>query len=297
VTAQRLLCTSLLVQKRSGTARSVLVRAQIERSAQFHCARLKTRACVSYTDAYLALCGPSKSPTATNLSYRIKAQAILPPMNPLASFATLIATAQGLADAVNVRDNVYLRPALACKAVAARLGSGLILLRAFLRRLIILIALDLEWSLVDKRGPMKRPHGRKATSSAGFSLGGLDTQNASPWLNSDGPAFKPREKTVPGSPTHIDMTKLYAHFDYLAGIAADPLAKAKRLAFHLARAYPYNQYGIIIAPQGPKRIAGRWGTRVSASYDAMAASILTKSRTRPPPLPPPRTHWPTITAL
>jgi hypothetical protein len=218
-------------------------------------------------------------------------------MNPLASFTFLINTAQSLVSAVTTRDNLHIRPVWARQAVAARLRSGMIVLRAFLRRLIILIALELEWGLVDTRGAMKRPHGRKSKSSAGFSIAGLDTQGASPWLNAVGPQFKTVVKSDGSrgynTPVNIDMSKLYAQLDYLAGLAANPLAKAKRLAFHLARTYQ----GIILAPQGPKRIAGRWGTQVSASYDAIAGSIIMKSRNRPPPLPPPRTHWPTITAF
>jgi hypothetical protein len=211
-------------------------------------------------------------------------------MNPLASFTMLIATAQSLADAVNVRDNVYLRPALATKAVAARLGSGLILLRAFVRRLIILIALEMEWSLVDTRGAMKRPHGRASKSHAVLNLGGLETYKDSSWLNGYGP-----ETTAVRTPepTQINMAKLYAQLDYLAKLAANPAAKAKRLAFHMARTHE----GMILAPQGPRRIAGRWGTQVSAFYDAIAMAIMEQSRSRPPPLPPPRTIWPTITAL
>jgi hypothetical protein len=218
-------------------------------------------------------------------------------MNPLASFAFLITTVQSLAMAVNARDNLYLRPALARKSVAARLASGMRVLRAFLRRLIILIALELEWSLVDKRGEMKRPHKRKSKSSAGFNLQGLDGDKPSPWLNGDGPNFKAVLQTEQSHwfnpPVQVDMAKFYAQLDFLAGIAKNPLAKAKRLAFRLAR----TRHGIIIAPQGPARIAGRWGTEVRASFDAMAGSIITQSRNRPPPLPPPRTHWPTITAL
>ena len=216
-------------------------------------------------------------------------------MNPLASFAFLITTVQRLVAAVNTRDNLHLRPPVAYKAVAARLASGMRILRAFLRSLIILIALDMEWSLVDTRGAMKRPHGHKSTSScAGFSLKGLDANKVSPWLNSDGPQFKTvQDSQTYSTPIPIDMAKLYAQLDFLAGIAANPIAKAKRLAFHLAR----TQQGIIMAPEGPKRLAGRWGTDVRASFDAMAASIITQSRNRPPPLPPPRTHWPTITAL
>ena len=216
-------------------------------------------------------------------------------MNPLAAFAFLIATVQSLVAAVNTRDNLHLRPALARRSVAARLASGMRVLRAFLRRLIILIALDLEWGLVDTRGAMKRPHKRKSASScAGFSLKGLDADKVSPWLNSDGPQFKTvQDSQTYSTPIPIDMTKLYAQLDFLAGIAANPIAKAKRLAFHLAR----TRHGILMAPEGPTRIAGRWGTEVRASFDAMAASIITQSRNRPPPLPPPRNQWPMITAL
>jgi hypothetical protein len=214
-------------------------------------------------------------------------------MNLLASFAILIATAQSLAGAVNMRDDLHVRPATARKAVASRLVNGIRLLRAFLRRLIILIALEMEWGLVDTRGAMKRPHGRKTTLRAAFSLGGLDADKVSPWLNADGLRYKTEPNTGKRTNVPVNMAKLYAQLDFLTGIAANPMAKAKRLAFHLARTH----HGIIMAPKGPMRIAGRWGTQVSASYDVMAASIITQSRNRPPPLPPPRAQWPTISAL
>jgi hypothetical protein len=231
--------------------------------------------------------------TAKNLSYPNRSWRIFMPMNLLASFAFLIATVQSLVAAVNTRDNLHIRPPLAQKAVAVRLASGLRLLRAFLRRLIILIALEMEWHLVDKRGAMKRPHKCKSNSSAGLSLKGLDAQGFSPWLNGDGPQFQTTRGQTPTTPVSVDMAKLYAQLDFLSKIAANPIAKAKRLAFHLARTHQ----GIIMAPEGPRRIAGRWGTEVRASFDAMAAAIITQSRNRPPPLPPPRTQWPTITAL
>jgi hypothetical protein len=215
-------------------------------------------------------------------------------MNPLSSFAMLITTGQILASAVTTRDNLHLRPVVSTKAVAGRLVTGLILLRAYLRRLIILIALKLEWSLVDKRGVMKRPHGRKMTpTSAKLSLTCLDSVQVSPWLNSDGPKFKKGHAPTFDQPVPVNMSGLYAQLDFLSAIAANPLAKAERLAFHLAR----RREGIIVAPLGPKRVAGRWGTQVRATYDALSDFILIESRSRPPPLPPPRTHWPMITAL
>jgi hypothetical protein len=219
-------------------------------------------------------------------------------MNPLASFTMLIATAQSLASAVTARDNVHFRRATERKAVAQRLISGLRILRSFLRRLIILIALELEWSLVDTRGPMTRfPKRKMKPSLAKLSLTYFDADKVSPWLNNDGPQFKPaaisQNEQGTNPPVYIDMAGLYAQLDFLSGIAANPLAKAKRLAFHLAR----KRHGIFMAPSGPWRIAGRWGTQVSTYFDLMAGEIPTKSRNRPPPLPPRRWRGPSITVL
>jgi hypothetical protein len=137
---------------------------------------------------------------------------ILPAMNPLSSFTMLITTAQLLVAAVTTRDNLLLRPVVSTKAVAGRLVTGLILLRAYVRRLIILIALKLEWSLVDKRGPMKRPHGRKMTpTSAKLSLTCLHSDKVSPWLNSDGPKFKPMNKPNFDQPMPVNMAGIAAH--------------------------------------------------------------------------------------
>jgi hypothetical protein len=219
-------------------------------------------------------------------------------MNPPTSFAMIIATAQNLVAMVNTRDGLHLRPEFARQAIAARLKSGLIVLRTFLRRLIILIALDLEWGLVDTRGEMKRPHGRKSKPSDGFHLPNLDAMSGGHWLDSHNPDHYPRAKSQNEAGTnpavYVDMTRLYAQLVFLAKIAENPYPKAKRLAFHLARTYQ----GPILTLKGPKRIAGRWGTEVRAFYDWLPALIVEKSKNRPPPLPPPRpARWPTITVL
>jgi hypothetical protein len=223
-------------------------------------------------------------------------------MKPLAAFTYLITTATNLAAAVNTRDDLHLRPEIARKAVAARLVSGLRVLKAFLRRLILLIALDLEWGLIDTRGEMKRPHGRKSKSFCYKpNLHILDPDTLSPWIGGNCPKFvidkmyEPRQVRDPryNPPVYVEMAKLYAQLSYLSDLAANPLAKAKRLAFHIAR----TREGIILAPDPIKRIPGRWDTEVRALYFAMWASIAEKARSRPPPLPPPRTHWPMITVL
>jgi hypothetical protein len=218
-------------------------------------------------------------------------------MRPPSNFTRLIATAQNLVAMVNTRDSLHLRPDYARKSVAARMKSGLIVLKTFLRRLIILIALDLEWGLVDTRGEMKRPHRRKAKPSDGFQLSLLDAQKGGHWLANYNPDHYPRAKSQRDYGTNpavtVDMAKLYAYLAFLSRIADNPYPKAKRLAYHLAR----NRPGYILASEGPKRIAGRWGTEIRAHYDGLPALIVDQSRNRPPPLPPPRNQWPMITAL
>jgi hypothetical protein len=86
-------------------------------------------------------------------------------------------------------------------------------LRAFLRRLIIPIALELERRLVETREKMNRPHGRKAKPSAAkVSPKGLDPHKTSFWPNADGPHFKTKLKISDGhsKPIPVDMAKLYA---------------------------------------------------------------------------------------
>jgi hypothetical protein len=222
---------------------------------------------------------------------------MLKAMNPSSNFTRLIAVAQSLAAMVNTRDDLHLRPAIARKSVAGRLVSGLIVLKTFLRRLIILMALDLEWGLVDTRGAIKRPHKRKSKPSCPFNLPLLDYSKVSPWIKAVPPNFKPRVRSQNDYGTNpavfVDMARLYAYLTFLSKIADNPYPKAKRLAFHLAR----NRTGPILAGEGPKRIAGHWGTEVRTYYDWLPALIIDQSRNRPPPLPPPRNHWPMITAL
>jgi hypothetical protein len=69
---------------------------------------------------------------------------------------------------VRVRDELYLvRPAFAARAVARRLAAGLAHEEAYLRRVLIVMALELEPTLKDRRGPMRRPHSRRAKNGVG----------------------------------------------------------------------------------------------------------------------------------
>jgi hypothetical protein len=166
-------------------------------------------------------------------------------MTPPPAFVRLIAIVQTVLDLVVTRDDLHVRPSWARQAVAVRLKQGLALVRAYLRRLIILLALELEWNLVDTRGPMKRPHGRKATSPSGPNLTCLDNGHISPWEKGVKVTFKDKPKPAlenrrrPGAPVYVQMNKLYAQLNYLAKLVTNPMPKAQRLAFHLRRSRPY----------------------------------------------------------
>jgi hypothetical protein len=219
-------------------------------------------------------------------------------MHPvLISCRFLLATLQALLDQVRARDNVYLdRPAFGARGMARRLAAGLRLVEAYLRRVLLVMALELEPTLVDVRGPMRRPHGRKRKAQAGphFCILPKDLPPSDATLL----AFERCKdnlmwlcKGVPPQP--VALGRLYQRLDQLTAIVTDPLARAQRLAFYLAR----TKEGPILAPDPTLRPPGSWGTEARASFVALEHEIVTRSRNRPPPLRPPRRCWPSVTSF
>jgi hypothetical protein len=214
------------------------------------------------------------------------------------SFAFLLGLARSLLAQVTAADGLVDRPARPRPAVIRRLASGVRVLASFVRRLLVLMALSMEHRLVDRVDasiPLPRPTGRSTCRSAvrfkvlapPFTGPRAVDQPVETWLDRVG-GTAPARRPQPVSPA-----KLYRLLDLLAAIVADPEPRARRLAFHLAR----RREGPILPPFGPTRIAGQWGTEVRASHEAMAGAILSASRVRPPPLPPPRRAGPTLTSL
>lgn len=213
------------------------------------------------------------------------------------SFTFLMGLARSLLARVTARDGLGMRPADVRPAVVGRLAAGVAVLASFVRRLLVLMALSMEHGLVDRidrAKPLARPHGRRGASGARFVVLEPRLTRVSEadraverWFDRAGQQSKARGAALP-SPA-----KLYRLLDVLANIVADPEPRARRLAFHLAR----RRDGPILSPAGPASIAGYWGMEVRASHDAMAAAILSASRLRPPPLPPPRQAGPEITSF
>jgi hypothetical protein len=187
------------------------------------------------------------------------------------------------------------RPEFVMRAVAARLRTGVRALEAFLRRVLILMALEMEADLVvapqvenlarEKGGRKLRVtkpflqiyNGPARPLSVDFKHG-FDASSACSGA-SDLPT---PAATLP--PILVPISKWLAQLDYLHAIATDPIAKARRVAFSLAR----RRHGILMAPPSPPHLLRQCGNDIFVTFDAMAFQIMQKSRLRPPPLPPPR---------
>jgi hypothetical protein len=183
------------------------------------------------------------------------------------------------------------RPGFVRAAIAARLRTGVRALEAFLRRILILMALDIEPDLICIERPenlarakarkmrrVKKPFLRIYPSNYGPPTFEFEQRSWVPYTTD----VHTHDAALP--PLTVPIGRWLAQLDYLHAIAKDPVAKARRLAFSLAR----SRHGILMAPPSPPRLVGRCGTEISAIHDAMAYQIIEKSRTRPPPLPPPR---------
>lgn len=211
----------------------------------------------------------------------------------LAPFIFALSQASQLRARVIGASELMGRPAFVRKAVAARLRQGVRALEAFLRRILILMALDIEPDLVAQIQPenLARAKGRKVRARKVF-LRIFPTPNGAHTFD-----FKQRfgAPCASGLPSHAaalpPVTVPIGHWlqqlDYLQTIITDPIARARRLAFTLAR----SRHGLLMAPHQHPRVMRGCGTEPNAIYDAMAFQIMQKSRSRPPPLPPPR-RWP-----
>ena len=218
----------------------------------------------------------------------------------LAPFTFALSQASYLRDRVLGVSELFGRPALVRKAVAARLRKGVRALEAFLRRILILMALELEPDLVAElqfenlaRAKARKVRARKAFLRIFPTPGRAHTFDFKQCFGAPRASeTPPHAAAMP--PVKVPIGYWLRQLDYLQTIIKDPVAKAKRLAFSLARRH----HGLLLAPDQYRRVMRGCGTEPSTIFDAMAFQIMQKSRSRPPPLPPPR-RWlkPMITLL
>jgi hypothetical protein len=212
----------------------------------------------------------------------------------LAPFVFALTQAVQLHARVIAQSGLLGRPEFVRKAVAARLRAGVRALEAFLRRILILMALDIERDLVCVWQPenLARAKARKVPrlKKPVFRIYAMpDRPYSFDFEQKFGAFCVPCASDIHSHaailpPVTVPIARWLERLDYLHAIANDPINKARRLAFSLAR----SRHGLLMAPPGHPRVMRGRGTEATAIYDAMAFQIMAKSRSRPPPLPPPR---------
>jgi hypothetical protein len=226
-------------------------------------------------------------------------------MDPIpASCRFFLGVIRALVQAVTADAHIIGKPLPAGPPLmASRLRAGLRVLENCLRRLLIAMALEFEREgLVSNLGPHKRPHGRKALSrprkikllAPRFNPFSKRAQVTVDDLRALGPR-KPKPRRDRNA--LVDMRAMNARLEQLAAIAADPVKRAKRLAYHLARNRPGPISGLDARLKPPGWLRPYWGAEASITYSALAFQIHTHSMARPPPLPKRRVYGPSVTVI
>lgn len=194
-------------------------------------------------------------------------------------------------DTLMARDNLHLRPQMLCPGAARRIRRGLRQVEAYLKRLILLMALHMEPGLpADRqRARDRRARGTGAKRPA-LSVFSRPCEPGRP-LVSRRRLERTRPQARRGGP--VAARALVKRLALLRALLDDPGPRARRLAWYLARRRP----GWLAAPDGPKGRAGRFDTEMSAIFDAMKALAESASRARPAPRGPAPRPPPRIRAL
>ncbi|MEM9938590.1 MAG: hypothetical protein AAF768_07075 [Pseudomonadota bacterium] len=179
------------------------------------------------------------------------------------------------------RDDLQLAPVSLSKAAAARLKRGIRALEAYLRRVLLCLALAIEPDLEPDNRP-RNPCACKPNLNQrpGFNVLGhpLDCPDLSHLVR--GFWADPKPNPLRGEP--VLAAPLVARLNALKTLLEAPAERAKRLAFFLARRRP----GPLLAPGRNADVPRRWGTELSMLYEGMVETIRKLSQARPPPLGP-----------
>jgi hypothetical protein len=206
-------------------------------------------------------------------------------LNP-SLYQTAAHYAEMFAAKILARDNLYLSPREVSRAAALRLKQGIMALEAYLRRLLFVLALHIEHELKPdtKERPIYARAPRKRGQKASFKT--LPYWGIEPDFST---IFEHKKWADRQPPKPVPLAPLLKRLAEVRDILKNPEARARRLAYHLAR----KQSGPLLAPRAHDAVRNRYGTEFSAIYTAMSAEIGEMSRARPPPIgpvlrPPPR---------
>ena len=204
-----------------------------------------------------------------------------------------------LASFVLARDDAHLAPRAFSPAAAARFKAGLRAIEAYLRRMILWLALQIEHDFPrdnPERAIYQRTAGQRANQNLSLKIFTAQHDFPDNFADRYDPSFyglgadRPQPLRPPAIPARPLLDRLRA----LSDLAKAPEARARRLAWLLARKRP----GPVMTPDiGRRYVPARYGTEVSAIYDSFIAGIAKASRARPPPLGPVRRPPPRIRTL
>ncbi|MEM7493939.1 MAG: hypothetical protein AAF296_11190, partial [Pseudomonadota bacterium] len=194
------------------------------------------------------------------------------------SLSHMLIWAQRYADAVMARDNLHLAPALISKAAARRVRQGIKAIEAYLRRFLLLLAMQIEPELASANRAraiygvkgLRKPVERQSLSFRMPQNRGIDFA-----LSHRFECLRAaRRDNGSVSPTQITASSYLERIAALRALMSDPYKRARRLAWTLARRRP----GLLLAPGRADEVRNRHGTEFSALYTAMATGILSQSR-------------------
>lgn len=210
-------------------------------------------------------------------------------MTPISfNLSLALNTASGVLGDVAVRDRLDLHPKHISRAAMARATGGLRAIEAFVRRLILLLALQFEHDItVDispREHPKKQPAPRAPTPNTSLRIfltelvfpdtlaEHFNTDTTGDW-QTRGPA------EMPAAPILARIARLRRALNTAE-------ARGRRLAYTLSR----RRHGLLMAPF-PLAVPARMGTEFAHLYRTYGFDIRRQSCARPPPTrarPPPR---------
>lgn len=181
---------------------------------------------------------------------------------------------------IMARDGLNLRPPVVTQTAARRLRAGLRALEAYVRRVILLLALLLERDLRPNQTPYIKTHAIASHKPNTASFAILHNGRAMPFVEA---AELQTLSNLRASAEPVLTQAMFARLRVLKDMLCEPMGRARRLALYLARRH----LGPVWPPGLKERaFPARFGCETSTLYKGLASAIFSAGRARPPPIGP-----------
>ena len=207
-----------------------------------------------------------------------------------AFFATACQMGGRFALGALARDSLHLSPTDVSRAAKRRLKQAIAALTAYVRRLVLLLALSLEPHLQPRLTP------RPIYARTGQRHRAETRLKILPDRGNGTAFFLQMQARQDGFPRHRvdpELNPLLHRIETLRVLLDNPMPRARRLAWHLARQLP----GPILAVDHGTALPNRYGTGFTATHKGMGRGLIVLSRQRPPSIGPPPRMPPRIRTL